>query len=52
MNGNEIVNLIDDLMSKGLSDTSIIETIRYIELNDPMSGYQKQPAGKQDKDES
>lgn len=52
MNGKEIVNLIDDLRLKGLSDTAIIETIRYIELNDPKAGYQKQPAGEQDKDES
>lgn len=41
MNGREIVNLIDDLRSKGLSDTQIIETIKYIELNDPKANYQQ-----------
>lgn len=35
MTGKEIVNLIDVLRKKGLSDTEIIETIRYIELTDP-----------------
>lgn len=35
MNGKEIVNLIDDLRKKGISDTEIIETIIYIEMNDP-----------------
>ncbi len=46
MNGKEIVNLIDDLRSKGLSDTQIIETIKYIELNDPKL-YQPQSGGGQ-----
>ncbi len=41
MTGREIVNLIDDLRAKGLSDTAIIETIKYIELNDPKENYQK-----------
>lgn len=41
MNGKEIVNLIDDLRSKGLSDTQIIETIKFIELNDPKENYQQ-----------
>ncbi len=46
MNGKEIVNLIDDLRSKGLSDTQIIETIKYIELNDPKL-YPQEPSSEQ-----
>ncbi len=47
MNGKEIVNLIDDLRSKGLSDTQIIETIKYIELNDPKLYQQQSNSGQQ-----
>ncbi len=46
MNGKEIVNLIDDLRGKGLTDTQIIETIKYIELNDPKP-VQQQNSGQQ-----
>ena len=35
MTGKEVVNLIDKLREKGLSDTEIIEVIQYIELTDP-----------------
>ncbi len=35
MTGKEIVNLIDELRKDGVSDTRIIDLIRYIELTDP-----------------
>lgn len=35
MNGKEIVNLIFDLRKKGISDEEILNTIIFIEMNDP-----------------
>lgn len=35
MTGREVVNLIDILRAKGMSDAEIIETIRYVEMTEP-----------------
>ena len=35
MTGKEIVNLIRELRSKGMSDTEILDLIEFIETHDP-----------------
>ena len=35
MTGKEVVNLINQLREKGLSDTEIVELIKYVELHNP-----------------
>lgn len=35
MTGKEIVNLINKLQEEGMSDSKIIEIIKYVELTDP-----------------
>lgn len=35
MTGKEVVNLINKLQEEGMSDSKIIEIIKYVELTDP-----------------